>query len=69
MTGRQDAGPSPALQYHVVNTLGWTDLRPLQRAAIAPVLSGDDCLHIAPTAGGTTEAAFFPVLARMEDEG
>src|SRR5665647_1748471 len=59
---------SPALEYHVVNTLGWTDLRPLQRAAIGPVLSGDDCLLIAPTAGGKTEAAFFPVLSRMEDE-
>lgn len=59
---------SAALEYHVVNSLGWTDLRPLQRAAIAPLLSGDDCLLIAPTAGGKTEAAFFPVLSRMEDE-
>ena len=61
-------GLSPALEYHVVNSLGWTDLRPLQRAAIGPVLSGDDCMLIAPTAGGKTEAAFFPVLSRMEDE-
>ncbi|NMM15806.1 MAG: DEAD/DEAH box helicase [Phycicoccus sp.] len=59
---------NPALEYHVVNSLGWTDLRPLQRAAIGPVLSGDDCLLIAPTAGGKTEAAFFPVLSRMADE-
>ena len=46
---------NPALEYHVVNSLGWADLRPLQRAAIGPVLSGDDCLLIAPTAG-TDEA-------------
>ena len=63
------AALSPSLEYHVANTLGWHDLRPLQRAAIGPVLSGDDCLLIAPTAGGKTEAASFPVLTRMVDEG
>ncbi|WAC52172.1 DEAD/DEAH box helicase [Frigoribacterium sp. SL97] len=63
------AALSPSLEYHVANTLGWNDLRPLQRAAIQPVLSGDDCLLIAPTAGGKTEAALFPVLTRMVEEG
>lgn len=58
-----------ALEYHVANTLGWYDLRPLQRASIEPVRSGADCLLIAPTAGGKTEAATFPVLSRMVDEG
>ncbi|GAA4742148.1 DEAD/DEAH box helicase [Amnibacterium soli] len=58
-----------ALEYHVANTLGWLDLRPLQRASISPVRSGADCLLIAPTAGGKTEAASFPVLSRMVDEG
>lgn len=57
-----------AVEYHVVNTLGWSDLRPLQRAAVEPVLSGADCLLVAPTAGGKTEAAFFPLLSRMTDE-
>jgi ATP-dependent Lhr-like helicase len=57
-----------AVQHHVVNTLGWTSLRPLQQAAIAPLLRGDDALLLAPTAGGKTEAAFFPLLSRMEDE-
>ncbi|WP_029289168.1 DEAD/DEAH box helicase [Cellulomonas sp. HZM] len=61
-------GLSPAVEYHVVNTLGWTDLRPLQRAAVGPVASGADCLLVAPTAGGKTEAAFFPLLSRMADE-
>lgn len=58
-----------ALEYHVANTLGWFDLRPLQKASIEPVRSGSDCLLIAPTAGGKTEAAIFPVLSRMVDEG
>lgn len=58
-----------ALEYHVANTLGWYDLRPLQRASIEPIRSGADCLLIAPTAGGKTEAATFPVLSRMVDEG
>lgn len=45
----------PAVQYHVVNSLGWANLRPTQLAAIAPVLAGDHCLLLAPTAGGKTE--------------
>jgi ATP-dependent Lhr-like helicase len=57
-----------ALEYHVANTLGWDELRPLQRAAIDPVMSGADCLLIAPTAGGKTEAASFPLLSRMTNE-
>ncbi len=57
-----------ALEYHVANSLGWYDLRPLQKASIEPVRSGADCLLIAPTAGGKTEAATFPVLSRMVDE-
>lgn len=59
----------PSIVHHVVNTLGWPDLRPLQRAAIEPVLAGHDALVLAPTAGGKTEAAAFPVLTRMAAEG
>jgi ATP-dependent Lhr-like helicase len=50
---------------HIVNSLGWPDLRPLQRAAIGPLTGGDDALLLAPTAGGKTEAAMFPLLSRM----
>lgn len=59
----------PALRYHVVNTLRWSDLRPTQLAAIRPVQAGDDVLLLAPTAGGKTEAALLPLLSRMTMEG
>lgn len=56
------------LQHHIANTLGWSGLRPLQSESIGPVLRGDDALLLAPTAGGKTEAAMFPLLTRMADE-
>ncbi len=58
----------PVIRHHVVNTLGWGDLRPLQDAAVRPILDGQDALLLAPTAGGKTEAAMFPVLTRMADQ-
>lgn len=59
----------PAVQHHVVNTLGWPSLRPLQEEAVAPVLAGEDALLLGPTAGGKTEAAVFPLLSAMAHEG
>lgn len=59
----------PALQYHVVNSLGWSQLRPTQLEAIAPIQSGRHCLLLAPTAGGKTEAAALPMLSRILLEG
>jgi ATP-dependent Lhr-like helicase len=59
----------PALQHHIVNSLGWRDLRPFQDAVIPPILAGKHLIILAPTAGGKTEAAFFPVLSRMLSEG
>jgi ATP-dependent Lhr-like helicase len=58
----------PVVQHHIVNSLGWPALRRLQEAAIEPVLRGDDALLLAPTAGGKTEAAAFPLLSRMAQE-
>lgn len=58
----------PALQHHIVNSLGWRTLRPLQESAIAPVLAGSHALLVAPTAGGKTEAAVFPLFSRMLSE-
>ncbi|MFD9503415.1 DEAD/DEAH box helicase [Streptomyces sp. NPDC060035] len=56
------------LLHHIVNSLGWTSLRPLQQEAIDPLLSGTDTVLLAPTAGGKTEAATFPLLSRMAAE-
>ncbi|MDE3723541.1 DEAD/DEAH box helicase [Nocardiopsis sp. N85] len=55
----------PVVLHHIVNTLGWPDLRPLQRAAIDPLMDGEDAILLAPTAGGKTEAACFPLLSAM----
>lgn len=64
--------PPPALDpvvlHHIVNDLGWRDLRPLQREAIGPITAGEDVLLLAPTAGGKTEAAAFPLLSLMSGE-
>lgn len=37
--------------------------------AVAPVMVGSDVLLLAPTAGGETEAAAFPLLSRIAAEG
>ena len=58
----------PVVQHHIVNELGWRELRPLQDAAVAPLLAGEDTLLLAPTAGGKTEAALFPLLTRMASQ-
>lgn len=55
----------PLVQHHVVNTLGWRELRPLQEQSIAPIQAGEHCLLLAATAAGKTEAAMFPVLSRI----
>lgn len=58
----------PALQHHIVNSLGWRELRPLQELSIEPILDGRHVLLLAPTAGGKTESAFFPILSCMLSE-
>ncbi len=59
---------SPALQYQIVNGLGWGSLRPVQEQAIEAVLDGYNCVVLAPTAGGKTEAAVLPLLSIMDAE-
>ncbi|MCX5746411.1 MAG: DarT ssDNA thymidine ADP-ribosyltransferase family protein [Proteobacteria bacterium] len=59
---------SPAMQYQIGNALGFPGLRPVQEQTIDAVLAGDNCVVLAPTAGGKTEAAFFPLLSRMDTE-
>jgi ATP-dependent Lhr-like helicase len=58
----------PSVQHHVVNSLGWRSLRPLQTQTIDPILDGDHVIATAPTAGGKTEAAVLPLLSRMLSE-
>ncbi|MEN3540028.1 DEAD/DEAH box helicase [Microbispora sp. ZYX-F-249] len=58
----------PTIAYHLTNTLGWQRLRPLQQGALGPIGDGRDALLIAPTAGGKTEAAVFPLLSVMEEQ-
>jgi ATP-dependent helicase Lhr and Lhr-like helicase len=45
----------PALQHHIVNSLGWRELRPFQETVIPQLLAGQHLLILAPTAGGKTE--------------
>ena len=58
----------PAIQHHVVNTLGWRELRPFQDELIPSIVEGQHHIILAPTAGGKTEAALFPLLTRMANE-
>ncbi|MEP6651898.1 MAG: DEAD/DEAH box helicase [Myxococcales bacterium] len=60
---------SPAMQYQIANGLRWPELRPVQLNAIGPIIDGENCVVLAPTAGGKTEAAFFPLLSQMDREG
>ena len=57
---------TPALQYQIVNTLGFQSLRPVQELSIDAILDGKNCVVLAPTAGGKTEAAFFPILSGID---
>ena len=58
----------PALQHHIVNALGWRELRPFQEKVIPHLLDGKHMIVLAPTAGGKTECAVFPVLSKMLEE-
>lgn len=48
----------------------WTELRPIQDAAIRHLLGPDagDTVIASPTASGKTEAAFLPVLSSLADD-
>lgn len=57
-----------ALQHHIVNSLGWSELREVQSLSIEAFLAGANLVVLAPTAGGKTESAFFPVISTMLSE-
>ena len=70
MTTRPDAIDrlSPAVRYQIANGLGWSGLHPVQALSTEAILDGANCVVLAPTAGGKTEAAFLPLLSKMDVE-
>ena len=58
----------PRLQEAIVARLGWSSLRPVQDEAGEALLAGRNAVVLAPTAGGKTEAAIFPVLAGLIED-
>lgn len=58
----------PELQ-RIVYEKGWRKgLSEIQLKAIPVILEGHDCIIEAPTAGGKTEAVFFPALTRVASD-
>ena len=53
------------LQHAIAHHLGFTALRPVQELAGEAILDGKNAVVLAPTAGGKTEAAMFPLLAGL----
>jgi len=58
---------SDIIRSNVVNVLGWKQLLPLQDLAIPAIINNENGLLLAPTAGGKTESAIFPILSRVSD--
>lgn len=56
----------PGLQ-RWIKEQNWSGLRPIQDAALGPILEGANCVIEAPTAGGKTEAVLFPTLTRAAE--
>lgn len=53
------------LKEKIITTLGWRSLTPVQEASIPEIMKRKDLIILAPTAGGKTEACFFPILSLM----
>jgi ATP-dependent helicase Lhr and Lhr-like helicase len=56
------------LQEAIVSRVGWTSLRPVQELASHALLDGNNATILAPTAGGKTEAAMFPIIAHLVEQ-
>lgn len=55
----------PRLQHAIARRLGWQSLRFVQELAGHAILDGHNAVILAPTAGGKTEASFFPALSNL----
>ena len=60
---------SNKLQQGIIDKLGWKSLRSVQEDSIPAILDGNNAIIQAATAGGKTEAAFFPILSIINEEG
>lgn len=58
---------NPRLQAAITSRLGWSSLRAVQDLAGEAILAGRNTIVLAPTAGGKTEASFFPVISSLLD--
>lgn len=56
------------VQNGIRDILNWKGLTSIQEETIPYLLNGDNCVLIAQTAGGKTEAAFFPILSTIFKE-
>jgi len=56
------------LKNKIINKLGWRELTPVQEMTIPEILADKNVIILAPTAGGKTEAAFFPILHKIYEE-
>ena len=68
MTTSAYFGLSKRLRHGISSALRWSELREVQELTIPAVAAGKNVVILAPTAGGKTEAAFFPVLDRLHLE-
>lgn len=58
----------PKLREKIITKLEWKSLTPVQEASIPEIIKRKDLIILAPTAGGKTEACFFPILSLMAKE-
>lgn len=68
----------PSIQYHVVNSLDWRDLRPLQEDAVDPILEGASCrsryssgplANVAGAVAGVQRSLYLPDSRSFELPG
>lgn len=56
------------LKNKIINKLEWKELTTVQELSIPEIIAGKNAIILAPTAGGKTEAAFFPILHMINEE-